>query len=279
MPKIAIATCTELPNLTENDQLLVPIFKEKGYSVNLEIWDNPETNWQSYDVVIIRSTWDYFLKAKEFNLWVSQFIGSKTKLINSPEIVLENSHKFYLKELQDKGISIIPTLFSSEKISIEDLKNWKKVVIKPAVSAGSHETEVFETASLTAEQMNNKVAKDDWLIQPFLSEIQEIGEISMLFFGGNFSHAIKKIPKSGDFRVQKQFGSKYLRFIPDEVLISTGKNIVEIAGKDSAYARVDGILTKNGFLLMEIEMIEPDLYFEYDQDAPLRYVKSVLELV
>ncbi|OYU67204.1 MAG: hypothetical protein CFE22_05925 [Cytophagaceae bacterium BCCC1] len=277
MPKIAIATYDKLPDLTFNDQLLIPIFRENGYTVSPEIWDNSEVDWSSFDIVLIRSTWDYYLKPVEFKNWITQFINSKTRLINSAEMVLKNSHKFYLKELANKGVSIIPTIFSSEKIELEKLKMWEKIVIKPAVSAGSHETEIFEVNMLTQEVLDNKTRTGDWLVQPFLEEIKDAGEISMLFFGGNFSHAIQKVPKSGDFRVQKQFGAQYLKFEPSTMLLSIAKNIVEIAGKESVYARIDGVITQNGFLLMEVEMIEPDLFFEHTLDGPNRFVEAVLK--
>ncbi|MBP6619706.1 MAG: hypothetical protein KA188_05595 [Leadbetterella sp.] len=276
MLKIAIATYNKLPDLTENDRLLIPIFEAKGHTIVPEIWDNPEVDWTTYDIVLIRSTWDYYLKPESLKKWISQFVNSKTRLINPPEIVLKNSHKFYLKELSKKGVNIIPSLFSSEKIDLETIKIWKKVVIKPAVSAGSHETEVFETANLTQEILDAKIGYGDWLIQPFLEEIKSAGEISMLFFGGEFSHAIQKVPKSGDFRVQKQFGAQYLKYVPSLELISIAKNIVEITGKESAYARIDGVMTNNGFLLMEVEMIEPDLFFEHTPEGPNRFVEAVL---
>lgn len=277
MPKIAVATYDKLPDLTFNDQLLIPIFRENGYTVSPEIWDNSEVDWSSFDIVLIRSTWDYYLKPVKFKNWISQFINSKTRLINSAEMVLKNSHKFYLKELAEKGVNIIPTVFSSEKIELEKLKMWEKIVIKPAVSAGSHETEIFEVNMLTQEVLDNKTRTGDWLFQPFLEEIKDAGEISMLFFGGNFSHAIQKVPKSGDFRVQKQFGAQYLKFEPSTTLLSIAKNIVEIAGKESVYARIDGVMTQNGFLLMEVEMIEPDLFFEHTLDGPNRFVEAVLK--
>ncbi|MDP1813038.1 MAG: hypothetical protein Q8K92_01170 [Leadbetterella sp.] len=277
MPKIAIATYDKLPDLTFNDQLLIPIFRENGYTVSPEIWDNSEVDWSSFDIVLIRSTWDYYLKPVKFKNWISQFINSKTRLINSAEMVLKNSHKFYLKELAEKGVNIIPTVFSSEKIELEKLKMWEKIVIKPAVSAGSHETEIFEVNMLTQEVLDNKTRAGDWLVQPFLEEIKDAGEISMLFFGGNFSHAIQKVPKAGDFRVQKQFGAQYLKFEPSTTLLSIAKNIVQIAGKESVYARIDGVMTQNGFLLMEVEMIEPDLFFEHTLDGPNRFVEALLK--
>ena len=279
MSKIAIATYNKLPDLTENDRLLIPIFEAKGHTIVPEIWDNPEVDWTTYDLVLIRSTWDYYLKPEAFKNWISQFVNSKPRLLNSPEIILKNSHKFYLKELSEKGVNIIPTLFSSEKIDLETIKTWEKVVIKPAVSAGSHETEVFETATLTQEILDTKIGNGDWLVQPFLEEIKSVGEISMLFFGGEFSHAIQKVPKSGDFRVQKQFGAQYLKFSPSNELLSIAKTIVEIAGKESTYARVDGVMTQIGFLLMEIEMIEPDLFFEHAIEGPNSFVDAVIRKI
>lgn len=277
MLKIAIATYNKLPDLTENDRLLIPIFEAKGHTIVPEIWDNPEVDWTTYDLVLIRSTWDYYLKPEAFKNWISKFENSKTRLINSPKIVLKNSHKFYLKELSEKGVNIIPTLFSSDKIELQTTKTWEKVVIKPAVSAGSHETEIFKTAKLSQEVLDTKIGDGDWLIQPFLEEIKSAGEISMLFFGGEFSHAIQKVPKSGDFRVQKQFGAQYLNYEPTVELISIAKNIVEIAGKESTYARIDGVMTQNGFLLMEVEMIEPDLFFEHAPEGPSRFVEAVIK--
>ena len=147
-----------------------------------------------------------------------------------------------------------------------------------AVAAGSHETEVFETGTLTSEVLDSKISEGDWLIQPFLDEIQKAGEISIIFFNGNFSHAIEKVPKEGDFRVQKQFGAQYLKFEPSKELLLIAKNIVEISGKYSTYARVDGVMTKNGFLLMEIEMIEPDLFFDLYPNAAYKFCQEIVAL-
>ncbi len=277
MPKIAFATYSSLPGLSDNDRLLLPIFKENGFEIKAEIWDDESVDWLKYDAIIIRSTWDYFLKPEKFLSWISKFKNSKTLLFNSPEVILNNTHKFYLKSLQQKGVSIIPTWFSSQKILVEELKGIQKVVIKPAVSAGSYETEIFETKLLTQETLDKKIKKGDWLIQPFLSQIKKNGELSLIFFGGEYSHSIKKIPKKGDFRVQKQFGATYNHFEPDLKLIEKAKNIVQLAAENTLYARVDGLEIENEFLLMEIEMIEPDLFFEYSKTGPLDFVNATIK--
>jgi len=277
MPKIAFATYYEFPNLTENDKLLIPIFNEYGYEITAEVWDDEKVDWEKYDAVIIRSTWDYFLKFDVFSIWISSFIGSSTKLLNSPTIVLENANKFYLKKLQEKGITIIPTWFSCDDISFEHLNKYERIVIKPAISAGSHKTEVLDTQMLSKEVFDAKISTDDWLVQPFIKAIEKDGEISLVFIAGKFSHAVRKTPQEGDFRVQKQFGGKYEKFEPSESLIAKAKNIVHVAAANALYARVDGLIVDNEFLLMEIEMIEPDLFFEFAENGPQNFVKCTLE--
>jgi glutathione synthase/RimK-type ligase-like ATP-grasp enzyme len=277
MPKIAFATYYEFPNLTENDKLLIPIFNEYGYEITAEVWDDEKVDWEKYDAVIIRSTWDYFLKFDVFSIWISSFIGSSTKLLNSPTIVLENANKFYLKKLQEKGITIIPTWFSCDDISFEHLNKYERIVIKPAISAGSHKTEVLDTQMLSKEVFDAKISTDDWLVQPFIKAIEKDGEISLVFIAGKFSHAVRKTPQEGDFRVQKQFGGKYEKFEPSESLIAKAKNIVHVAAENALYARVDGLIVNNDFLLMEIEMVEPDLFFEFTDNGARNFVERTLE--
>jgi glutathione synthase/RimK-type ligase-like ATP-grasp enzyme len=277
MPKIAFATYYEFPNLTENDKLLIPIFNEYGYEISAEVWDDKKVDWEKYDAVVIRSTWDYFLKYDEFSFWVSSFIGSSTKLLNSPQIVLENAHKFYLKRLKEKGISIIPTWFSCDDISFESLKNYDRLVIKPAISAGSHNTEIFDAQILSKEDFYAKMLTDDWLVQPFFSAIEKVGEISLIFIAGKYSHAVRKTPQEGDFRVQKQFGGKYEKYEPSESLITIAKNIIHVAAENALYARVDGLIVNDDFLLMEIEMVEPDLFFEFTDNGAQNFVQRTLE--
>jgi glutathione synthase/RimK-type ligase-like ATP-grasp enzyme len=280
MQNIALVTCSKYPDLTENDRILISLFQNKNFEVAIEIWDNPEVNWEKYDLVLIRSTWDYYLKIDEFKEWVSSFRNSKSQFLNPSSIVLNNFHKFYLHNLIEKGISVIPTLFSFQELDLEMLKSWNKIVVKPAVSAGSYLTEIWDRKDINKQQLENKIKEGDWLFQPFMEEITELGEISLIFFGGKFSHAIQKIPRKGDFRVQKQFGSTYTPYIPSKQQLETAKNILTVASeKTPLYARVDGILKNSEFLLMEIEMIEPDLYFEHSNGSAERFVNTLIEYI
>lgn len=279
MKKIAIITYPKIPNLSEADQALIPLFLEKGFLAEPKCWGDLTTDWQQYEFLLFRSTWDYHLRETEFKAWLDFLDNQGVRIVNSSTVIKRNMHKFYLQELESKGIQIIPTLFSSSlsPISLDAIKdkNWTRIVIKPAISAGAYLTEVIDVEPLTDRVFHAILKDSDWLIQPFLPEIEVNGEISMIFFKNEFSHSIIKMPKDGDFRVQKQFGGKYTLFQPSSALLAVGKNIVEQFDANLTYARVDGVVINGNFHLMELELIEPDLYFEFDKSFAQRLVDAI----
>jgi glutathione synthase/RimK-type ligase-like ATP-grasp enzyme len=280
---IALLTCQRLSNLTEPDQSLIPLFRNHGITAEPVIWNDPNIDWKKYDYLIIRNTWDYYTQSDAFIKWLNALRDQKIRMLNPIDVVLNNMHKFYLRDFQQNGVQIISTLFSdkSSPISFEKLteKSWQKIVIKPAISAGSYLTKTFETSELTKASFDEIVEGNDWLIQPFLPEIEQQGELSMIFFNNEFSHAIVKIPKDGDFRVQRQYGGKYQMIKPDKQLITIGENIIKQIPQKLLYARVDGVIINGVFNLMELELIEPDLYFEFGDDICHRFVTAVLERI
>ena len=282
--KIALLTCRDWPGVYEKEQkLALEISKE--LDVKVEIWNDPSVDWASFDCLIFRTVWDYFEYPKEFATWLDMIEGLKIRTLNPLSIIKRNQHKFYLKDLQNQGIDIIPTVFIPKNtgldLSVLKEKNWEKAVIKPAVSAGSYMTTLFSQDEIpTVEAEYAPIALErDLLIQPFMPEIQEMGEISILFFRGQYSHAVLKKPKKDDFRIQSQFGGQYQSFTPESSIIKTAENIVKTFGGELLYARVDGILKEGKFLLMEIELIEPDLYFDYAPEAKKNYLKALESMV
>ena len=285
MTKIALLACEKFPNLTSSDQLLIPALAKHNILAKAEIWDNPSVDWTTYDYLIFRNTWDYYEKEQQFNLWLDQIEKLGTKTLNSIKIIQQNKHKFYLKDLQEKGVKIIPTLFQ-EKTNSLDLKaiipdHWKKIVIKPAFSAGSYLTEVFQPSEI--ESINSKYSsiaiEKELLIQEFKSEIITLGETSFIFFNKQFSHCVNKKPAENDFRIQVQFGGKYTLVQPTKGLIEQAQQIVSLFPDNLLYARVDGIIIDNQINLMEVECIEPDLYFGLAPASLDSFVASVLELI
>ena len=157
----------------------------------------------------------------------------------------------------------------------------EKSGIKPAFSAGSYLTEVFEISEIQAinEKYKSIAAEKELLLQEFMPEIQTLGETSFIFFNKKFSHAVNKKPVDGDFRVQSLFGGKYNLVQPSQELIDKAQKIADTFPENLLYARVDGILIENELYLMEIECIEPDLYFNLSENALERFVSAIVELI
>ncbi|MCA0365598.1 MAG: hypothetical protein LCH67_16270 [Bacteroidetes bacterium] len=279
--KIALATCARLPDMSDSDKKLIPEFSKYKIEAVPAIWDDPENIWESYDAVIIRNTWDYYTKFPLFIKWLDTLEATGIKVLNDLKIIRKNSHKFYLKEIIEIGFRVIPTIFlnSNSKISDDDLLKYQKMVLKPAVSAGSYKTEILTRKDLNSENIRSKTSDGDWLLQPFLPEIQTEGEISMIFFGNEYSHAIIKRPTDGDFRVQKQFGGIYLPYLPSQELLDELNPVFKIFGDEFLFGRIDGVKLGGKFHIMEIEMLEPDLYFDFFPEKVALFCEKAVEMI
>ena len=281
---IALLTCENLPELTIADQLLIPELAKHNITASAQIWDDKSIHWTDFDYLIFRNTWDYFEKENEFNLWLDQIEKLGIKTLNAIEIIKQNKHKFYLKEMEKNGIQIIPTVFidKTDNLNLSEIipSHWEKAVIKPAFSGGAYQTAVFEITDI--EKINIEyqpiASQKELLLQQFMPEIQSLGETSFIFFNKKFSHCVNKKPIDSDFRVQSQFGGKYTLIQPQVELIEKAQKIVNQFNDNLLYARVDGIVIENELHLMEIECIEPDLYFNLSEGSHHRFVQSIVEL-
>jgi len=283
--KIGLLTCEKFPDLAISDQKLIPEFAKHGFIAKAVIWNDKTVNWSDFDYLIFRNTWDYFEKETEFNLWLDRIEQLGINTLNPIEIIKENKHKFYLRKMEKDGISILPTIFIDKTKHLNLIKiipkHWKKAVIKPAFSAGSYQTSVFDTSDIKKiNEEYHKIAQEkELLLQEFIPEIQTLGETSFIFFNKKFSHAVNKKPIDGDFRVQSQFGGKYILIQPTQELIDKAQKVVNTFHDKLLYARVDGIVIDNELHLMEIECIEPDLYFDLSKGAMEQFVASIIELI
>jgi glutathione synthase/RimK-type ligase-like ATP-grasp enzyme len=283
--KIAILTCTKLPELNPEDQKIIPELAKYNIEATAVIWSDKNINWTDFDYLIFRNTWDYFERETEFNIWLDHIEKLGIKTLNPIQVIKKNIHKFYLRELQLQGIPILPTIFidKTNELDLGEIipSHWKKAVIKPAFSAGSYLTEVFEIKDITA--INEKFAPiaidKELLLQEFAPQIQSIGETSFIFFNKQFSHAVNKKPVDGDFRVQSLFGGKYNLVQPSLQLIKQAQKVVDTFTEDVLYARVDGIIIDDTLHLMEIECIEPDLYFNLSENSLDRFVAEIVKLI
>jgi glutathione synthase/RimK-type ligase-like ATP-grasp enzyme len=283
--KIAILTCEKCPALAPRDLHLLPLFANRNVQADVVIWNDPAVDWRAYDGLLFRSVWDYHLRTEEFNNWLNHLAQLNIKTLNPVETIRQNQHKFYLRELESKGIEIIPTVFidKTDTLDFSIIKscNWPRAVIKPAVSASSYLTTLFDLADWQKIESEYQpvAAQRDLLLQPYMPEIKETGELSLVFFNRKYSHAVIKRAPQHDFRVQAEYGGEHFVFNPEKEVIETAENIISLVKGPLLYARVDGLLKNRRFVLMELELLEPDLYFDAHPEASERYVDGVVELI
>lgn len=266
---LAFVTCREFPNLFAEEQHLLTRLRARGIEAQAAVWDDPSVEWERFSSVVIRSTWDYFSRFEPFLAWFDRLERAGVRLFNPSALVRWNFDKRYLRDLEQRGIPIVPTVFiePGPPVSLADLlreRGWTRAVFKPAISAGAYRTRSLsaEEAPLHQEEFEALRASMTVLVQPFAPEIVEEGEWSLLFFESKFSHAVRKLPAAGDFRVQTQYGGTAVGVDPPSELRTQAQRVIEALPARPLYARVDGIRRGGAFLLMEVEVIEPYLYFE-----------------
>ena len=284
--RIAIATASAYANLVPDDRLLVDALAARGVRAEAEIWNDRAVRWIDYDVVVIRSCWDYHLAHDEFLAWIARLDADGVQVLNPPPLVGWNSEKTYLRDLASRGVAVVPTRWveRADTVRLETIlaeRQWMEVVVKPAVSASAHDTwRTRNSAAAAPEQrFRDMVARGRVLVQPYLDVIASDGEWSLLFYDGTYSHSALKRPRAGDFRVQVEHGGGSEIREPAGHVIEAARRALHTAEDGRArslYARVDGCIVNDEFVLMELELIEPDLYLRANDSAPTRLADALL---
>ncbi len=236
--RIGLATSEDFPGLDPDD---VPLRAVLGGDAEPAVWSDPDVDWSVYDAVLIRSVWDYFVRHQEFLAWLDRV---PVPMWNPADTLRWNSEKTYLRELEQAGIRTIPTAW-------EGGVPWDDAILKPTVAGGS--------LGLRRARKGEPI-EPGWMAQPFLADIVSAGELSLVFFDGEFSHAIRKTPAEGDIRVQPEYGGRVTAATPTAAEMATAERVLAASGRDLLYARVD--LVGDG-MLIELEAIEPRFFFSY----------------
>ena len=279
--KCALLTINDLSNFQSYDNLIVQPLSKLGWECEFVPWDSISINWDDFDAVIIRSTWDYQQKEKLFFKTLQSIEASTATLYNSLDTVKWNINKRYLLELEKENISIIPTrLYDSFDFDIVNqlfsFFNENKLIIKPCVSANADDTFILEQNKMGSLKpvLENTFSQKDFLVQPFIKNIRIEGEYSLIYFGNRLSHVLLKTPKNGDFRVQEEHGGILKAInIPESSLIDFGNKVMGTIPYQCLYSRVDVVRGSDNYLLMEVELIEPSLYFNMDPKAPQMFAE------
>ena len=283
-PRVALVTCAAQESLYAEEREVLPLLRGRGVDAEAVVWDAPEVDWGGFDAVVIRSTWDYFKRYGEFCAWLDR-VGRATRVHNSPSLVRWNADKLYLRELAQRGVRTVPTVYC-EPGTPADLgrvlreAGWESAVMKPSVSGGAYRTYHVRAAEAARHQaeMDAILAASAVLVQPFVPEIQSEGEWSFVFFDGALSHTVLKRPDAGDYRVQPEFGGRFSEVTPEPGLIDQVERIQRALPEAPAYARIDGVRRGGDFYLMEAELIEPYLYMSAAPGALERYARLVEKL-
>lgn len=285
-PRVALATYGGAPDLAPDDRRLIPALEQLGTEAAPVVWSDQSVDWRQYDAVILRSCWDYHLRFEEFQAWLGALVRDGVRLWNSPDTVRWNADKRYLLDLARRGAATIPTMIAvrghPEAVeSIAAAEGWSRFVIKPAVSASGYQTYALgQPLDVAARSAIARVsAIGDVLVQPFANEVPESGELSLIFFDGVFSHATVKRARAGEFRVQTEHGGTVEATRVDSAIIAQATDVIRVLDERPLYARVDGIVRDAAFLVMELELIEPNVFMSYQAEAAHRFAVAIRERV
>ncbi len=273
-------------NIFLEDKILAVALEAEGFSSTRLSWDDKMANWIDFDLAIFRTTWDYFDRFEEFSAWLSE-TESKVRFLNEPNLIRWNWDKFYLRDLENMGIPIPETLFipKNSGISLQvwaEKTNWNSFILKPAIGGGGRHTYKFgkemppELSNLFME-LNKKEA---FLIQAFQESILEKGEVSLMVMDGQFTHAIRKKAKPGDFRVQDDFGGTVHPYEANEEEKQFAEKVFSTLKTKALYGRVDVIWNAhNQACVSELELIEPELWFRNYPPAASILAKGISKWV
>lgn len=251
----------------EEFSALEPCFRTKGFSLEKVIWTS-SFNPNSYDALIPKAVWDYFDRPSQFRDFLNSIESGGAFLVNSASTVRWNMDKRYLDDCRLLGMPILAfKLFpKGSKLNLREIcpfPDTPSLLLKPSISGGAKNTAVFRASETQQQQeLAEKILSYcDLIIQPFYEEVQA-GEYSFFFFNNQFSHAIVKVPAGGDFRAHSFFNSINTSYLPSNSEIAEAHSFLGCTTETCAFSRVDLLRVQGSFMLVELELIEPYLYFE-----------------
>ncbi len=260
----------------DGDHLVRLGLEARGLTVAARRWDDRGA-WEAGAVVVLRSTWDYAGRVDEFRAWLDRLDAAGVVVRNPTDLVRWNLHKAYLLELERRGVPVVPTRLveRGSDLSLHEVAaaaGWDDVVVKPAVAATARLTihQAREGTTVTARHFVDLVGAEDVLVQPFLSAVVAEGEVSIVAIGGEPTHAVRKRAQPGDWRVQINFGGTDERIPLDDELLAVAFRALGALDAPPAYARVDVARHEGRYHLMELELIEPELFFDHAPEAARR---------
>ena len=303
--RIALATCAALPELDADDTPLLAALAERGADVAAVVWDDASVDWSSFDLVVVRSTWDYAQRRPEFLAWAAA-VSEVTRLVNPLPVIRWNTDKHYLRELEQAGVPVVPTIWLEPERHLSSralhtrFPAGGEFVIKPAVSAGS-----VDTGRYTAIDANSRGlaighakrllgAERTVMVQRYLTSVDTVGERAHIFIAGEYSHSVLKgaMLDGPDVGVEGFYKEERMSAITaSEAELDTARQVIrtartlltdsagggEVAPEPFLYARVDLVSDEQDApVLMELEMVEPSLFTSLGSGALDRFADAIV---
>jgi len=280
--RVCFVTCTTWPEISASDALVRDALAGRGVAVEARAWNGPAQDFDGFDLVLLRSNWDYHHAIEAFAGWLDGLDRAGVRVWNPPALVRWNLSKSYLLELAEAGVPTVPSVVldgdaAARLREVLAERRWTNAVVKPLVSASAHDTTLVRDgdADRVVEALATGAIRRPVLVQPFVEEIRTRGEWSVVFVDGAVTHTVLKRPGPGEFRVQTYHGgSAEARPAPPAVL-AAARLALSALPLPPLYARVDGIETREGFLVMELEVNEPGLFFDLAPGAAAALADAV----
>jgi hypothetical protein len=277
---IAFATGSPYRTIDVDLPLLESAARRRGLDADVVVWDDPGVDWSTYDAVVVRSCWDYTDRRDAFLAWAERV----PLLLNSADVLTWNTDKVYLRELAAAGVPVIDTRWDVR--SGDDLAEAREWVVKPSISAGSRDTARWSSPDEVFAHSEELIAAGRTaMVQPYVESVDTDGETALIYFGGRFSHAIRKGPlleRGEGVRQDRDSREVISPRAPTAAQLDVAARVLgaipsSLGGADSlAYARVDLVTDADGApRLIELELTEPSLFLDHAENGADLLVDAV----
>lgn len=270
-----------------DDELAAQCLRREGHRVDWVDWHRHDVPWHRYDGVVVRSPFDYVEDVTGF-VRALEHMESATGVLNGLPWIRWNVDKRYLLDLAQRGVAVVPTrcidAWTPQAVEAVRLElGAGDLIVKPTVGASGLGVQRLSPGT-TEEALAAIVLEGSgpWLVQPLISSVLDEGELSLMFFGGDFSHAVQKVPRRGAFLVQEEHGGSTLGVTPPRAALQLAEQALDVGAAHVGaegrplYGRIDMVRGADGaYLVMEVEVIEPQLFLGHDEGAAARLADAI----
>jgi len=282
--RVCFVTCRRWPEISESDRLVARALEARGARVEGRAWNEPAADFEGFDAVVLRSSWDYHFEPQAFLAWLDRLERAGARVFNPPALVRWNVSKRYLTALQAAGVPTVPTaaLADETEAGLEAIMRghgWLACVLKPEIGASAHDTRLVtpDTLAEAATAIATGAIRRPVLVQPFVEQVRTRGEWSLIFIEGSLTHSVLKRPAAGDFRVQSHLGGTVRAEPAPPAVGRAARAALAALPAVPLYARIDAVETPDGALVMEVEVNEPGLFFTHAPPAAaVRFAEALL---